>query len=91
MIKIVDSSTDGRPDYDTEIDRQIYKRLQLVNLFPLGSLPSDSLNPIKHFCDTFNDIQAGTTVGNDVNIFLGSLGVTKYYPHKDNMYKGELI
>ena len=91
MIKIVDSSTDGRPDYDNEVDRQIYKRLQSVALFPLGSLPSDSLNPIKHFIDTFNGIQAGTTVGNDANVFLGSLGVSQYYPHKDNLYKGELI
>ena len=90
MIKIVDSSTDGKPDYNKEIDRQIYKRLQTVQLFPLGSLPADSLNPIKHFCDTFNGIQATTIVDNDANAFLGSLGVTQYYPHRDNLYKGEL-
>jgi hypothetical protein len=90
MMKIVDSSADGSPDYNKEIDRQIYKRLQTVELFPLGSLPSDLVNPIKHFIDTFNGIQAGTIATNDANAFLGSLGVTQYYPHKDNIYKGDL-
>jgi hypothetical protein len=90
MMKIVDSSTDGSPDYNKEIDRQIYKRLQTVELFPLGSLPSDSAKPIKSFIDTFNGIQAGTVATNDADTFLGSLGVSQYYPHRDNLYKGEL-
>ena len=89
-MKIVDSSTDGSPDYNKEIDRQIYKRLQTVELFPLGSLTSDLVNPIKNFIDTFNGIQAGTIVTNDADAFLGSLGVSQYYPHRDNLYKGEL-
>jgi hypothetical protein len=88
MMKIVDSSIDGSPDYNKEIDRQIYKRLQTVELFPLGSLPSDSVNPIKNFTDTFNGIQAGTTADNNANTFLGSLGMTQTYPHKDNLFKG---
>jgi hypothetical protein len=90
MIKIVDSSADGSPDYNKEIDRQIYKRLQTVELFPLGSLPSDLVNPIKHFTDTFNGIQAGTIATNEADMLLGSLGITQYYPHRDNIYKGDL-
>lgn len=90
MIKIVDSSVDGSPDYSKEIDRQIYKRLQSVELHPLGSLPSDLVYPIKHFTDTFNGIQAGTIATNSVDTFIGSLGITQYYPHKDNIYKGDL-
>lgn len=88
MIKIVDSSADGSPDYNKEIDRQIYKRLQTVELFPLGSLPSDLIYPIKHFTDTFNGIQAGTIATNEANSFLGSLGMTRVYPHRDNLFKG---
>lgn len=89
-MKIVDSSADGSPDYNKEIDRQIYKRLQTVELFPLGSLPSDLVNPIKHFTDTFNGIQAGTIATNEADMLLGSLGITQYYPHRDNIYKGDL-
>ena len=89
-MKIVDSSCETEQNYLFAIDRQIYKRLQTVELFPLGSLPSDLVYPIKHFTDTFNGIQAGTIATNAVDTFLGSLGVTQYYPHKDNIYKGDL-
>lgn len=90
MIKIVDSSADGIPNYNTEIDRQIYKRLQSVTIFPLGSLDVDAVYPIKNFIDSFNAIEAGTIPSNQADYFLGSLGVNILYPHKDNLYKGEL-
>lgn len=90
QIKITDNSSDGVFNYNTSIDRKIYTRLQNIIKYPLGSLPDDNINPIKDFIDTFNGIQDGSIPSNNTNVFIGELGVTKYYPHRDNTYKGEL-
>lgn len=89
-MTISDNSCESTYNYNESIDRQIYLRLQLIPIHPLGTLVSDSLNPIKDFMDTFNAIQAGTLPTNNANLLLGSLGVTQYYPHRDNTYLGVL-
>lgn len=75
------------------LDRIIYLRLQSIEIAPLGSLPQDLVNPLKDFIAQFNAITNGETVSNEysnADVFLGSLGITQYYPHSDNTYKGEL-
>jgi len=89
-MKIVDSSAEGVIDMNESIDRQVYLRLQKVAVHPLGSLASDNLYPIKQFIETFNGISDGTIANNEANNFLGKLGTTHRYPHRDNTYKGEL-
>ena len=90
-IKIVDNSLETIYNYNKSIDRKIYLRLQQVYLYPLGSLPSDLKNPIKDFMDTFNSIGTGVVSTNLADNFLGTLGMTRYYPTRDNMYKGGLL
>jgi len=76
------------------IDREIYNRLQLVKLAPLGSLPKDNVSPIKDYIDEMEKIQSGTQTNQAairVDTFVGSLGVSQYYPHPDNIFKGDLL
>ena len=98
MIKIIDSGA-SRNDYGfgsegvTTIDRAIYNRLQSISMIPLGTDSKDNVPPISTFIarmEEFYDDGEPTAVDNVVNDFFGSLGVTQYYPHPDNMYKGEL-
>lgn len=76
------------------LDRLIYLRLQNVDEHPIGTLPQDSTYPLKDFFDSFNTLSAGLPISDEysnADIFLGSLGITQYYPHSDNIYKGELV
>lgn len=76
------------------IDREIYNRLQLVPLAPLGSLPKDKVAPIKDYIDQMEKIQADTQTNQAairIDTFVGSLGVSQYYPHPDNIFKGDLL
>ena len=98
MIRIIDSgSTFGDVGFGdttiTTIDRTIYNRLQTVQVIPLGYGSKDNVPPISTYIASMENIQAGTDnieVDHLVDNFFGSLGVTQYYPHPDNTYKGEL-
>jgi hypothetical protein len=97
MIRIVDNTASSEDNGIgtngvVELDRAVYNRLQIVPFFPLGSLPEDSRPPLSLFIVEMEKFYSGTPTanGNEVNSFLGSLGITQYYPHHDNAYKGEL-
>ena len=97
-MRVVDAgSSSGDKIFGTigniSIPREVYNRLQLVPMFQIGSLVDDSKLPLKAFFDAMNNIQEGTNtdvLAEQVNVFLGSIGVDFYYPHPDNNYKGEL-
>jgi len=76
------------------LNRKVYQRLQRVVYSPLGSESDDSIPPISVFISEFEKFYSApptnTAVSNEINSFLGSLGVSIYYPHPDNTYKGEL-
>lgn len=100
IIKNTMSGENTAFDYSSQtsltdaIDREIYNRLQLAPLFPIGSLDKDSQFPMQDYINQMELINSGTQT-NAVAIrgdeFLGSLGVDAYYPHYDNTYKGELL
>ena len=98
MIKIIDSGA-SRNDYGfgtkgvTTIDRAIYNRLQSVSMVPLGTDSKDNVPPISTFIRRMEELNNnGSTTDADIAVddFFGSLGVTQYYPHPDNTYKGVL-
>ena len=97
-MRVVDAgSSSGDKIFGTigniSIPREVYNRLQLVPMFQIGSLVDDSKLPLKAFFDAMNNIQDNTNsnaLAEQVNVFLGSIGVSTYYPHPDNTYKGEL-
>ena len=97
-MRVVDAgSSSGDKIFGTigniSIPREVYNRLQLVPMFQIGSLVDDSKLPLKAFFDAMNNIQEGTNtdvLAEQVNVFLGSLGLTQYYPHPDNTYAGDL-
>ncbi len=100
MIRIADEGTSYEfggfnGSLFTTIDRKIYLRLQMVPLRPLGTLPSDSLPPIKNFIDAMETYYAIPQTNNEiidkVDDFFGKLGVSERYPiPSDNQYYGEL-
>ena len=98
MIRIVDvassgnAKTFGTPE-NLLIDRDIYRRLQKVVAVPIGLAPEDTNNSLTYFFEEMTKI----STGNKSNLsavkadeFLGSLGLTQYYPHHDNTYTGDL-
>jgi hypothetical protein len=90
MISIVDSSSEQQCDFDKNIDRAIYTRLQSVSLFPLGSLYKDNTPPISTYIEMSEQVKLGLITSTEADIFLGTLGVTMIYPHRDNIYTGVL-
>ena len=98
MIRITDSgATFGDQGFGdttlTTIDRAIYNRLETVQVIPLGYGSKDNIPPISTYIANMENIQDGiddTDVAHIVDDFFSSLGVTQYYPHPDNIYKGEL-
>jgi hypothetical protein len=90
MISIVDSSSEQQCDFSRNIDRAIYIRLQSVGLYPLGSLHQDSIPPISTYITMSEQVKLGLITSTEVDNFLGTLGVTMIYPHRDNTYIGVL-
>jgi hypothetical protein len=90
MISIVDSSSEQQCDFNRNIDRSIYTRLQSVSLFPLGSLKKDSVPPISTYIAMSEQIQSNAITATEADNFLGTLGVTMIYPHRDNTFTGVL-
>jgi hypothetical protein len=88
MISIVDSSSEQQCDFDKNIDRAIYTRLQSVYLFPLGSLDKDKIPPVSTYIEMSEKKQSRLITATEADIFLGTLGVTIIYPHRDNTYLG---
>lgn len=99
MISIIDSGSSysnlgfGSVG-NTIIDRAIYLRLQRVKYSPLSTEANDSIHPISTYIEAmekfYEEPPTNTAVEQKVDEFFGSLGVTQYYPHPDNFYKGEL-
>jgi hypothetical protein len=90
MISIVDSSSEQQCDFNKNIDRAIYTRLQSAPLFPLGSLKQDSIPPISTYISMSEQIQSKQITSTEADYFLGTLGVTMIYPHRDNIFTGVL-
>jgi hypothetical protein len=90
MISIVDSSSEQQCDFNKNIDRAIYVRLQSVGIFPLGSLHQDSVPPIATYIDMSEQVQLGLITATEADNLLGALGVTMIYPHRDNTFIGVL-
>ena len=98
MIRIVDVASSGNAKtFGTSpnllIDRDIYRRLQKVVAVPIGLAPEDTNNSLTYFFEEMQKIQDGilTNVSAvSVDEFFGSLGMTQYYPHRDNTYTGDL-
>ena len=99
MIRIVDvaasgnAKTFGTPD-NLLIDRDIYRRLQKAVVSPIGSASEDTNSSLVHFFEEMQKISDGILTNSSalsVDEFFGSLGLTQYYPHPDNTYKGELL
>ena len=98
MIRIVDVASSGNAKtFGTPgnllIDRDIYRRLQIVVAVPIGSAPEDTNSSLTYFFKEMTKI----SIGNKSNLsavkadeFFGSLGLTQYYPHQDNTYTGDL-
>ena len=100
MIRIVDTgssySNSGLGSLSAiMLNRKVYQRLQRVVYSPLGSESDDSIPPLSVFISEFEKFytvpKTNTAVSNEINSFLGSLGVTQYYPHPDNTFKEPLI
>ena len=98
MIRIVDvassgnSKTFGTPE-NLLIDRDIYRRLQKTVVVPIGLASEDANSSLVYFFEEMQKIQDGITTNSSavsLDEFFGSLGMTQYYPHKDNTYTGEL-
>lgn len=98
MIRIVDVASSGNAKtFGTPtnllIDRDIYRRLQQVVAIPISLEPEDTNNSLTYFFEEMQKIQDGITTNSSavsLDEFFGSLGITQYYPHKDNTYTGEL-
>ena len=98
MIRIVDVASSGNAktfgnSANLLIDRDIYRRLQEVQVVPIGSAPEDTNNSLTYFFEEMQEIQDGTLTNASavsVDEFFGSLGMTQYYPHQDNTYTGDL-
>ena len=99
MIRIVDTggsySNVGQGSLSSILlNRKVYQRLDRLIYSPLGSEPDDLIPPISVFISEFEKFYtipaSNTAVSNEIDLFLGSLGVSIYYPHPDNTYKGEL-
>ena len=98
MIRIVDVASSGNAKtFGTStnllIDRDIYRRLQKVVAVPIGLAPEDTNNSLTYFFEEMQKIQDSiltNTSAVSVDEFFGSLGMTQYYPHKDNIYTGDL-
>ena len=98
MIRIVDvassgnAKTFGTPE-NLLIDRDIYRRLQIVVAVPIGSAPEDTNSSLTYFFKEMTKISTGNKSNLSavkVDEFFGSLGLTQYYPHQDNTYTGDL-
>lgn len=98
MIRIVDvassgnSKTFGTPE-NILLDRDIYRRLQKVVAVPIGLAPEDTNNSLTYFFEEMQKIQDGVATNASaisVDEFFCSLGMTQYYPHRDNTYTGDL-
>ena len=98
MIRIVDCGASGNPKTfgtadNLQIDRDIYRRLQKVVAIPIGFAPEDTNNSLGYFFEEMQKIQDGVLTNSaavSVDEFFGSLGMTQYYPHRDNTYTGDL-
>ena len=98
MIRIVDVAASGNAKtFGTQgnllIDRDIYRRLQIAIVVPIGLAPEDTNNSLTYFFEEMNKISTGNKSNLSavkVDEFFGSLGLTQYYPHPDNTYKGDL-
>lgn len=98
MIRIIDSgATFGDVGFGdttlTTVDRAIYNRLETVQVIPLGYGSKDNIPPISTYIAAMEKIELGTNTDGAATLvdnFFGSLGATQYYPHPDNIYKGEL-
>lgn len=98
MIRIVDVASSGNAKtFGTStnllIDRDIYRRLQKVVAVPIGLAPEDTNNSLTYFFEEMQKIQDGVLINSataSVDEFFGSLGMTQYYPHRDNTYTGDL-
>lgn len=98
MIRIVDVASSGNAKtFGTSanllIDRDIYRRLQKVQAVLIGSAPEDTNNSLTYFFEEMQKIQDGVLTNSaavSVDEFFGSLGMTQYYPHRDNTYTGDL-
>jgi len=94
IVRITDSSSRNKDKYfrynsSTDaltLDRQIYQKLQQYN----PSMADEAL--FGYFCDEMQKVQdnTGSEVAEELDTFLGSLGVTTIYPHPDNTYTGTL-
>ena len=98
MIRIVDIASSGNAktfgtSINLLIDRDIYRRLQKVFAVHIGLAPEDTNNSLTYFFEEMQKIQDGVTTNASaisVDEFFGSLGMTQYYPHRDNTYTGDL-
>ena len=98
MIRIVDSGASGNAktfgdSQNISLDRNIYKRLQESNFVSFGLAKEDKTPSMLYFIQEMEKISSGDLTNLSavaVDNFLSTLGVTQYYPHKDNTYKGEL-
>ena len=98
MIRIIDSSLScdigafGTPEH-LIVDRRIYRVLQRAVYIPIEKDGEDISGTLGYFFEEMQKISDGIEVdisSTSLDNFFGSLGVTQYYPHKDNTYKGEL-
>ena len=98
MISIVNLSLSGCPKtFGTPehlvVDRNIYRVLQRAVSVPIEIIGEDINGSLGYFFEEMQKISNGVEVDSaskSLDNFFGSLGVTQYYPHKDNIYKGEL-
>lgn len=98
MIRIVDvassgnAKTFGTPE-NILLDRDIYRRLQQVEVSLLGSANEDTKFSLVYFISEMEKINSGDLTNLSavaVDEFLSTLGITQYYPHRDNTYTGDL-
>ena len=98
MIRIVDvassgnSKTFGTPE-NILLDRDIYRRLQQTEVSLLGNANEDTKSSLVYFISEMEKINSGDLTNLSavaVDEFLSTLGMTQYYPHRDNTYTGDL-
>ncbi len=98
MIRIVDvassgnSKTFGTPE-NILLDRDIYRRLQQTEVSLLGNANEDTKSSLVYFISEMEKINSGDLTNLSavaVDEFLSTLGMTQYYPHRDNTYIGDL-
>lgn len=98
MIRIVDvassgnSKTFGTPE-NILLDRDIYRRLQQTEVSLLGNANEDTKLSLVYFISEMEKINSGDLTNLSavaVDEFLSTLGMTQYYPHRDNTYIGDL-